>query len=236
MTYGITIQNTDSRVQIDENYTNIYLSTSTEQSANVYANYPPTGYSNGDLVFGRAKSNGHMGIGLNGLQRKWYFEPDAGDLPHLYDPPSSGYGYYIAKNYAGNVTSQNNYGFEVYNSSSQVVYSATAFNNNLTILQAGLIPAGSATEITFPVSGTYDLTNVYCLVNPTSNFLLEITLRESGFNILAGYTDFVTGYRYEYTSGNNGKIHICNKAYDGINNTEDVSFREFTYLIVEIVG
>lgn len=134
------------------------------------------------------------------------------------------------------MASQSGYGFEVYNSSSQVVYSATAKENNFNILAMGKFTntgySADPIEISFPsATGTYpDLSKIYCLMNNTTHLKLYFTLPFGG---TGANDDYLAGYRYEYTSGSAGRVHVCNKLYSG--GTYPAGF-SIDYMIIEVVG
>lgn len=245
MTYGISIQNQDGRIQIDENYSSIYRAT-TKATASVGAAYPPTTLSNGDLVFARPKSNGHMSIAFldpNQTQGDLFFGQT---YNAIYTQPSSGYEYFIAKKTAGNITaSGSGYGLEVYGPGSEVVFSATGVQNTLKVLATGKVHytagAGLANEDAFPTASTTypDLTKIFCLIPDTMNFRYYIPPIGGIFGgtpSAALDVHVETGYRYEYTSGNAGRVWVNSKQYDNTSpGTEYAYNTPLNYLIVELI-
>lgn len=228
MSYGIQVQNTDSRIQIDENYSNVYKQSS--GSATASTAYPPSGYTNGDLVLCRAKSSGHVGTGLGNSRQFW----STGVNTLSYTAPSSGYEYLIARKIAGNISpASSGYGLEVFNSSSQLTFSATGISSNLRVLASGELTTtnGSTTdtfELDFPSStGTYsDLTKIFCVINGASH--LRVYVPYLGLDI-----EWATGYEYTFTSGNAGRITVFNKVLDS--GTEYAGGGQFSYIIMELV-
>lgn len=229
MSYGIQVQNTDSRIQIDENYSNVYKQASGNATASTA--YPPSGYTAGDLVLCRAKSSGYVGTGFGTVRQFW---STGNSLGYSYNAPSSGYEYLIARKIAGNISpASSGYGLEVFNSSSQLTFSATGISSNLRVLASGdLTNTNSSTtdtfELDFPSStGTYsDLTKIFCVINGGTH--LRIYAPELGLNL-----ELVTGYEYNFTSGNAGRITVSNKILDS--GTEYAGGVQFSYIIMELV-
>ena len=229
MSYGIQVQNTDSRIQIDENYSNVYKQASGNATASTA--YPPSGYTAGDLVLCRAKSSGYVGTGFGTVRQFW---STGNSLGYSYNDPSSGYESLLARKIAGNISpASSGYGLEVFNSSSQLTFSATGISSNLKVLASGdLTNTNSSTtdtfELDFPSStGTYsDLTKIFCVINGGTH--LRIYAPELGLNL-----ELVTGYEYNFTSGNAGRITVSNKILDS--GTEYAGGVQFSYIIMELV-
>lgn len=230
MSYGVTIQNVDGRIQIDENYSNMYKYST--GSATTTTAWPPTGYSNGDLVLTRAKSSGHVGKGSSASGVQFWSTVTAGTI--FYTPPSSGYEWILARKIAGNISpATSGYGLEVLNSSGQLTFSATGVSSTFRVIAAGVFgnthgDSNGEYELPFPsATGTYsDLTKIFCVTNNCTHFRLYAP--EFGLNL-----EWAMAYRYEFTSGNAGRIHVCNKYRDGT--TEYPLGNVGTYIILELV-
>lgn len=235
MSYGILVENVDGRTQIDETYSNLYFSSTTEASAAAGAAYPPSGVSLADFVFARAKSNGHVAVGVNdGTDGGGYSGPAFMYSNNLsinrIVAPTSGFGYYVCKKFSGNISaSTSGYGLEVYNSSSQVVFSTNSFSANFKILAAGVMGSGTFSEIPFPsATTTYsDLTKVFVLMNNTEHTRVYVPVYSIDY-------EETIGYRYEFVSGNAGRVHVCKKGGNGSNIGPISGGETISYLIVEI--
>lgn len=232
MSHGIIVQNVDSRIQIDETYSNIYKHSSGNATATTA--YPPSGYSNGDLVLCRAKSDGHVGTGINPNVGRAFWSTASGSGTIYYTAPSSGYEYLLVKKVAGNITpASSGYGLQVFNASGDLIFGATDLSSNLRVLASGVFSNtnGSSTEareIAFPsASTTYsDLTKIFCLINTATH--IRIYAPELMLNV-----EQAIGYRYDFTSGNAGRIFVCNKYRDYT--TELTAGASITYIIMELV-
>lgn len=210
MSYGILVQNSDNRVIIDETYSHIYPRIA--GTASVGSTYPPTSFNAGDTVFASCNSSGYIGLGVNNSGQTTWMDPD--NPPAFFSGPSAGYSYVIGSKMAGNLSSGSGYGLEVYNSSSQMVYT-TAPYQFFRIIAAGSYAGTAANQlgvqIPFPnfqyqgvEHGEFeDLRNIYVLVNNTSHLRLYIP----GF----ANQDFLIGYRYEYTTGYRGRVWLVNE-------------------------
>lgn len=231
MSYGILVKNIDGRVQMDENVTNVFPDPATEGSAIVGSEYPPIGISSSEMVAVRAKSDGHVAVGVNADPNTTYNGPAFMSTNNYYitrfEGPTSGFGYYVLKPYAGNVSpSITGTGFEIYNSSSQVVFSATESSINFKIVALGNY--GTAAEEALPsATTTYpDLTKLYVLINATTHTRVYVPLYDLDY-------EEIIGYRYEFVSGNAGRIHICKKGGNGSNIGALPGGTSIQYLILE---
>ncbi len=187
MSYGTIILNTDSRIQIDEQYSHFYP-TSETPSYGTTLNYPVPGQVGADLAICR---------------------PPVGWEPIIY---KSNNGY--AENYPGGVhwhilrkTSGNigagGFGFAVAGPSGETFFSATNNSKMFDIVAAGSM-AGAGSDIVYPsTSGTVSgLDKHWVVLNNTYAIVLD-----NGF---VSYTAYF-GYRYRWVSGTTGRIEILSR-------------------------
>lgn len=231
MSYGLLVQNQDNRIQIDENYSNFYYLSNGEQSATPGATKPTLSQSS-DLLFARAKSSGHICIRVGTY---WW---DADKFPH----PTSGIGYFIAREVSGNISpAGSGYGIEVHSPTStaanpDLYFSSGSYERGINIVAAGTFTgtsgSGGPYEVALPsATSTYpDLTKLYCMMNNT--FGLDIYFNTGFGDPIDG--EIVVGYRYEFVSGNSGRIHVCLKEKQ-YSFTPAVVSGQMNYLIVEAV-
>jgi|SRR6056300_1394064 len=236
MSFGITVQNFDGRVTLDETYPHIYPRTTI--TVNGGAAYPGTGHQSGDLVFANSYNDGYIAMGaLSPGGAASYMTTSQGTNRF---PVSFGYFIYFASKMAGNiVTAGSGYGIEVYDSSSQLVYT-TDLSQTFRVVASGSFAGAAqnqpATELSFPsaIGEFEDLTKIYVLLNNTQHFRLNDPVFEEFESII--------GYRFEYTTGTyiepgkRGRVHVCNQAYWA---SEDaflgIGGRSLDYLIVELI-
>lgn len=190
MPYGILVKNDNSRVQIDSEtgYPTLYQSSSNTVTS---LNFNTVGTDS--LVFARPVAttgnsylardiNGVLGSGSSTLQYKVFKETTAGLVV-----PSTGYG------------------FNIYNSSNQIIFSGTSssYVNNLEILATGRFGFDPDTQLDIPMpSSTYALStgNIFVLANTivnigndqTSSFYYEYRFDDSAYGTIRLYA--VTTY------------------------------------------
>jgi len=236
MSFGITVENIDGRVTIDETYPHIYPRTTITVSSG--AAYPGTGHQSGDLVLANSFNDGYIGIGaLTNGGAGSYMTTSEGTNRF---PASFGYFVYFGSKIAGNILpAGSGYGIEVYNSSSQLVYT-TDTSQAFRVVASGSFPGAPqgqpAIELSFPsaIGEFEDLTKIYVLLNNTSHFRLN----DPGL----GEYENITGYRFEYTTGTyvqpgkRGRVHVCNERYRASDGAfVGIGGRPLEYLIVELI-
>lgn len=226
MSYGILVQNSDTRVILDETYSHIYPRISFQKSGgDVYPG--STSYQTQDLVLVSCNSSGYIAIGSDSSSNAAYLTTYLGG----YHPaPTSGYTVVLGSKMAGNITpATSGYGMEIYNSSSQLVYTTSPFQF-FRVLAVGNYQGAAAnqaaTELSFPSSiGLFeDLGNIFVLINNTAHLRLSTP---PFFSL-----DIIIGYRYEYVSGTQGRVHVCvqDKSYGTAYGVDGVGLE---YLILE---
>lgn len=236
MSYGITVENFDGRVTLDETYSHIYPRTTI--TVNGGAAYPGPGHQSGDLVFANSYNDGYIAIGsLTNGGAASYMTTSEGTSRF---PDSFGYFVYFASAVAGNIVpAGSGYGLEVYDSSSQLIYT-TDLSQTFRVVAAGNFAGAPfnqpATELSFPsaIGEFEDLTKIYVLLNNTSHWRLNDPVFEE--------SDSIRGYRFEYTTGTyiepgkRGRVHVCNERYRPSDDTfvGNVS-GTIEYLIVELI-
>lgn len=199
MTYGLSIVNSDSRVQIDSSYSNMYLYSYTPAYAASNSNYPPPNFSSGDLLMARPYvSSGTRSVNLSRVS-------GSPKMPECY--------YHTMKRVAGNLTNPNSgMGLAVYNSAGQVQFYSGSNNKMLEIASIGTISgnfSGPYTKAALPNTVYYpsstgtisNLSKYYCLIQNTD---YNISFSPDG---LLRY-DGLLGYEYEWVSGDSGRIKI----------------------------
>ena len=170
MSYGIVIKNSDSRVQIAEDFSNMFVNSTGNASRG--AAYPPTGFSAGDMVACRATSTGYAAVAYDNVTNNRYEFGDIRTSSTFYDDASA-FQFKILRPFAGNVSSSNDYGLEVFTSSGDVVYS-TSKENFVRIATLGTASGDSV--VRYPASGTIDLSKHFALFgNALGHLYLEIT-------------------------------------------------------------
>jgi len=236
MSFGITVQNFDGRVTLDETYPHIYPRTTI--TVNGGAAYPGTGHQSGDLVFANSYNDGYIAMGaLSPGGAASYMTTSQGTNRF---PVSFGYFIYFASKMAGNIVpAGSGYGIEVYDSSSQLVYT-TDLSQTFRVVASGNFAGAPldqpATELSFPsaIGEFEDLTKIYVLLNNTQHFRLNDPVFEE--------YESITGYRFEYTTGTyinpgpRGRVHVCNEYYRA--STDSFVGRgssSLDYLIVELI-
>lgn len=229
MSYGILVENSDNRVILDETYPHIYPRISFSRSG--YDSYPgSTQYQAGDLVLVTCNSSGYVGIGNTSGGSATYLSVSAYPTLPTYSanhtPPTSGYTVVLGSKMAGNLTPANSgYGTEIYNSSSQLVYT-TAPYQFFKVIGTGTVSTPQnqqiPVEIAFPsLDGEFEnLKNIFVLANNTAHLFVV--------NPYFGY-DGLIGYRYEYTSGNKGRVYVTVRSFSN----SGIGGINFNYLIVE---
>ena len=203
MSYGIEILNTNSRVQIDQNFSNMFISSSGTASRGTA--FPPSAFSAGDMVIARATGNGYCSVAYDNETNNRYEFGDTRTSETYYDDASF-YSYKIISPFAGNVSAATSgYGLEVFTSSGDVAYS-TKKTDFVKIAALGTIPGNST--LRFPASGTIDLSKHFCLMaNGIQHYYIEISFEVMGSTIIQTF-EYVQSYEYVYTSGSNGYINI----------------------------
>ena len=230
--YGIEIINSSNRIQVDQNYSNIYP-IGNPVTVNLGTSYPPSGTSGADLICVNVPASA---TGGEYIARAF----DSTNLEFGYDTPSevvydapNSMKYIIGRPFNGNVTpSTSGYGLQVFDTSGNVQFDTGGSDKLLRVLYVGNVSNNSV--ITVPsTTGTMDLSNIYVLLNSSTH--LRILLDLGPF--LGTQTDeFFSGYRFEYTSGNNGRIHVLSKhLFNGSPQTSGTS-GNWNYMILEQVG
>lgn len=203
MSYGIEVLNTNNRVQIDQNFSNMFINSSgTAFRGNAF---PPSGFSAGDMVVARATGNGYCSVAYDNVTNNRYEFGDTRTSSTYYDDASA-YSYKIIRPFAGNVAAATSgYGLEVFTGSGDVAYS-TKKTNFVRIAALGTIPGNST--LRFPASGTIDLSKHFCLMaNGIQHLYAEISFEVMGSTVIQTF-EYVQSYEYVYTSGSNGYINI----------------------------
>lgn len=230
MSYGIEILNLNDRILIDDQYPFPGYQSTTASTVTPGGAFPPayTGNANqqsGDLVIARAAS-GSNGVVGKGRGTNW---PNTGGY---YSLPSS-YSYYLIRNLSSLISaSTSGYGLEVYGSNGTDVYFTSNISKGLIIVESGSLNSASSGVYSIPwpsATGTVsDLHKHYCIINETniwSDPVIFQTYRR----------DYITGYRYEWTATNTGRIHI--ESYYLLNtnlpNNKSGINRTFNYVILK---
>lgn len=232
MSYGIEIKSSDDRVQIAQDFSNMFVNSTGNASRG--AAYPPTGFSAGDMVACRATSTGYAAVAYDDVTDNRYEFGDTRTSTTHYDDAAA-FQFKILRPFAGNVSanSAGDYGIEVFTSSGDVVYS-TSKENFVRIATLGTASGDSV--VRYPASGTIDLSKHFALFgNALGHLYVEITFFIEFFGNITQTFEYMQGYQYNYTSGNNGYINITNEArFDGVKQNSSV-VGDFDYCIFELV-
>ena len=226
MSYGIEIQNSDGRVQIAEDFSNVFIQSS--GSASRGASFPPTGFSAaaGDIVISRATTTGYTSVGGSGNSGTFGLT----NTSQTQFDDAAAFQWKILRPFAGNVSSSSDYGIEVFTADGDLTYS-TSKENFVRIATVGAM-SGSGT-VRYPATGTIDLSKHYCMLSRTGlgHFYLETEITfELGTFIIA--SENMQGFQYNYTSGNNGHIVVTNKYISAGSESDNGPFQ---YIIFETV-
>lgn len=230
--YGLEIINTDGRVQIDANFSGVFVNSTGTASRG--AAFPPTGFdaSKGDVVACRATSNGYVARAYDDETDNRAEFGDTRTSKTIYDDAPT-FQFKILRPFAGNVTAGTSaYGLEVYKADGDIAYS-TGKEDFVRIATLGTL--GGDAVLRYPPTGTIDLSKHFILMGTGighTYFEFEITFELGTF--LQSY-EFMAGYEYVYTSGNNGHINITNKyLFNGISQSADV-VGDMQYTIFEVI-
>lgn len=219
MAYGIEIQNQDGRVIIDENYPNFFVGNVSELPVSAAAGdaYPPTGYTAGTLVLARTPVN------TDGYVSR---APNLWSAPYTYTKFEFACDYYLVKPFDIASPATSGYGLEVYDSSADLIFSATSNNKMFEVVAVGEIPASDTTtiEIHYPSSTAV-------LDNLSDYFVLLNTTMSWAYFGVRTHID----YYYDWTGTDSGRIHIVRSRTFGLNPPEPIGF-SMQYMILRLRG
>jgi hypothetical protein len=173
MAYGIEIQNADGRIVIDTSYANFGFLSESTSTASAGATFPGLAGANVviDLVAARANTGANGIVSRDDNKATWVDIGKAGVPTNVY--------YVIRRFTTLNPATATGYGFAVYNSTSNVIFTSN-IAKNFEVVAVGIFngsKAGPATNISFPSATTWysDFTKYYAVVNGTSVSELSFT-------------------------------------------------------------
>jgi hypothetical protein len=221
MAYGIEIQNADGRIVIDTSYANFgFVSTSTSTAAQG-ATYPGLVGANTtiDLIAARANTsaNGYVSRTYN----TWASTGLGAVATNIY--------YVIRRFTTLNPATATGYGFAVYNSTSNVIFTSN-ITKNFEIVATGIFngSVSNATNLAFPSATTWysDFTKYYAIVNAT-NLSESAGIPPNNFQVR-------TCYRWVWANSTHGRILLESSLAFGTSLTRGNPFdTDFHYMIVK---
>jgi len=201
MSYGIEILNNNDRIVIDINYANFGFLSTTLSTATPGSSYPGlAGTVASDLIVARA-NNTSNGLIAKSIIGQW--------VANTQDAPSTTRYYVLRRFDSLNPSTSSGYGFTVYNTSSNVIFTSN-IAKNFEIVTVGTFNSSvsNTNNIAFPSSTTWysDFDKYYCVVNPTLYFQ---------YTFLGATSTRRIGYRYLWANSTHGRIIIENNIRQG---------------------
>jgi len=219
MSYGIEILNNSDRIVIDLNYANFGFLSTTLSTATPGSSYPGlAGTVTSDLIIARANTSSNGVVGRNISLGSWV--TTQGEA-------ASSIRYYAIRRFDSlNPPTASGYGFAVYNTSSNVIFTSN-IAKNFEIVTVGTFNSSvsNTNNIAFPSSTTWypNFDKYYCAVNPTIIF----TYIFSG--VLAIRT---VGYRYLWANSTHGRIIVESNLRQGTSPIQKLNL-DFHYMILK---
>jgi hypothetical protein len=218
MSYGIEILNNSDRIVIDLNYANFGFFSNNLSTATPGATYP--GLANtvaSDLIIARANTSSN-GVVAKTVANTWV--TTQGEAPTTLS-------YYVIRRFDSlNPATASGYGFAVYNTSSNVIFTSN-IAKNFEIVAIGTLnsTASNTNNIAFPSATTWysNFDKYYCAVNPTVSFTFLVS------GVLSIYT---VGYRYLWANSTHGRIVIESNLRQGTSPIQKLN-RDFHYMILK---
>ena len=222
MSYGIEIQNTDSRIVIDTNYANFGFFSTNTSTATQGATYPGLAGVNTsiDLIAARANTtaNGYVSRTYN----TWASTGLGAVATNIY--------YVIRRFTTLNPTTATGYGFAVYDASSNVLFTSN-ITKNFEIVATGIFngSVSNTTNLAFPSNTTWysDFTKYYAIVNATN-------LSESAGPFPPNNYQIRACYKWVWANSTHGRILLESSIALGTYLTQGNPFdTDFHYMIVK---
>jgi hypothetical protein len=221
MSYGIEILNNNDRIIIDLNYANFGFFSNNLSTATPGSSYP--GLANtksSDLIIARSNTNSNGMVSRSISPSTW---------ATTLEGAASETRYYVIRRFDElNPSTASGYGFAVYNTSSNVIFTSN-IAKNFEIVVAGTHNSFVANTLTiaFPSNTTYysDFSKYYGAINNTICYYLVVGFFPTVIN------QYRVGYRYIWANSTHGRILIDCYFNNGTANT--TLNRDFHYMILK---
>jgi hypothetical protein len=224
MSYGIEILNNNDRIVIDTNYANFgFLSTSLS-TATPGSSYPGlAGTVSSDLIVARANNtaNGLVSRSINSASWATSLEGAASTTRY----------YAIRRFDSLNPSTASGYGFAVYNTSSNVIFTSN-ITKNFEIVAVGTFNSfvSNTIQLNFPSNtGWYSNFDKYYVV--VNNTRAQYELIPSGVGFYAKF--YRVCYNYLWANSTHGRITVTSYNYDGLSNLNFKINTDFHYMILK---
>lgn len=222
MSYGIEILNNNDRIVIDTNYANFGFLSTTLSTATPGSSYPGlAGTVASDLIVARANNSANGLVSRSISPNTW-----ASTL----EGAASATRYYAIRRFDSlNPSTASGYGFAVYTTTSNVIFTSN-ITKNFEIVAVGTLNsfASNTTKLYFPSNtGWYsNFDKYYVVVNNTLTYYILIP---SGVGFLVN--TYRNSYDYTWANSTHGRITIDSSYYNGSAFT--TLNRDFHYMILK---
>lgn len=234
MAYGIEIQNADGRIVIDTTYANFGFFSNNLSTATAGSTYP--GLANAvfsDLIAARtnASSNGFISRSLSNNGNNWATSIEA--------LSNTAIRYYVIRRFTElSPNTVTGYGFAVYNSSSNVIFSAN-ITKNFEIITTGVFNSNASGTVntSFPSSNTWysNFDKYYSIVNSTGTIYFQVIIGAFP-DVQIQDTWYRNGYNHVWANSTHGRIVVENNYQQRVGTGPISTFtldRDFHYMILK---
>jgi hypothetical protein len=217
MSYGVEILNNNDRIVIDLNYANFGFVSDTLSTATPGTAYPGlAGSVTSDLVIARANTTSD-GVIAKTVTGTW---------ANTQGGAASITRYYVIRRFDSlNPASSSGYGFAVYNTSSNVIFTSN-IAKNFEIVTAGTFNSSisGVANIAFPSATTWysNFDKYYCAINSTVSFT---------FLVSGSLSNYKVGYTYLWANSTHGRILVESNLKQGTSPIQTLN-RDFHYMIL----